>query len=164
MNHVYYGILMPVGTGKTTLSLKYCDMLDLESILSPDDHVVAAKLRTDAMKSNDWSTYSTQWRTMLCSSWAKLSYDVKIRYKFILGHAIDDLRAIGVNVSNAIVLSDVGMRTLTSFIHCPIRNALAIRNKNDIITSCVSVGISVVECDSHAAIEVTVRALLRDHL
>ncbi len=52
------GIVIPAGSGKTTISKKYNNIYDIDSFHTKDDRINLHKLYQEVSKSNDWDKYN----------------------------------------------------------------------------------------------------------
>ena len=49
-----YSIVLPAGSGKTYLSNKYDNLIDIDSLLSEEEQLILKELCINAMKDNNW--------------------------------------------------------------------------------------------------------------
>tara|TARA_B100000242_G_C42898242_1_gene416667 strand:- start:259 stop:714 length:456 start_codon:yes stop_codon:yes gene_type:complete len=52
-----YAIVLPAGSGKTTLSKKYKNLIDIDSLLSEEEQIILKKLCIEAMDNNNWELH-----------------------------------------------------------------------------------------------------------
>ena len=53
-----YAIIMPAGSGKTTISKKYDYIYDIDEFKKEKDNILLQNLSIQAMKKNDWTEYN----------------------------------------------------------------------------------------------------------
>ena len=53
-----YAIIMPAGSGKTTISKKYDYIYDIDEFKEEKDNILLQNLSIQAMKDNDWTEYN----------------------------------------------------------------------------------------------------------
>ena len=53
-----YAIIMPAGSGKTTISKKYDYIYDIDEFKEEKDNMLLQNLSIQAMKKNDWTEYN----------------------------------------------------------------------------------------------------------
>ena len=55
-----YAIVLPAGSGKTTLSNKYKNLIDIDSLLTNDQEVILKEICINAMKNNNWELHQNK--------------------------------------------------------------------------------------------------------
>ena len=53
-----YAIIMPAGSGKTTIAKKYDCLYDIDNFKEEKDNILLQNLSIQAMKNNDWTEYN----------------------------------------------------------------------------------------------------------
>ena len=55
-----YAIVLPAGSGKTYLSNKYEKLLDIDSFLSEEQHIILKDLCIEGMNTNNWKNHKNK--------------------------------------------------------------------------------------------------------
>jgi len=149
------GIVMPAGTGKTTLASRY-GCIDIDMLCSEGEHLELSKERARLVinANADWSEHNTKWHQMINKTLDMLDYTEP---QVLLGHSEETLSECGAVILGTIVPDDKTFE-LNIRNRDPLQAALSRQNRKLVLE--LSRLSEPIVCRSNAEIEATFLEML----